>query len=217
MAAFKAFKKTAITVILESQDKKYHNLISPLISGALRDPKVGNTIPILVASSPEGSRIWGQLSYAQIGSSKSLNAMVKELTAIQKGEKEPAKDIKVPLHWAVKNKPGYSYQGDFVKLNGNKLYLRKEDREFSISLDKITPNAASFAKKLAGLEDHKIAEASMPTEEDWTNSKGKTIVATFIALRGAKITLKLANGKTSTFPLNLLSEDHIKRAKEYAN
>ena len=42
--------------------------------------------------------------------------MVKELTAIQKGEKEPAKDIKVPLHWAVKNKPGYSYQGDFVKL-----------------------------------------------------------------------------------------------------
>lgn len=213
MDAFNTFKRKAVTVILESKKKDYDNQISPLISGALRDPKLGNTIPILAASSPNEDAIWGQLSYAKIKSSKDLKGMVKELTAIQKGEKEPAEDIKITLQWGVKDKPGYAYRGDFVKVEDDKLHVSEKGKTHAIPFDKLSSSAVAYAKKLAGIEK---AEAAKPKEEDWTNSAGKTIVATFVALKGEKITLKLANGKETTFALNLLSEDSIKKAKGYA-
>ena len=216
MSAFNTFRKKAITVIVETKQKSDKELIGPLIDGAFGDPKMGNTIPKLVAASPNDNEIWGRLTYAQLGSSKNLKNLTKSLTAIQKGEEEAPADIKFPLRWAVKDKPGYAYTGDFVKLEGGKIHLKDKGKTHGIPTEKFAPSALAYAKKLAGLEEEKKAEAAKPKEEDWTNSAGKKIVATFIAIKGDKITLKLSNGKQSTFPLTLLSKESIERAKGYA-
>ena len=83
MSAFNTFRKKAVTIIIETKQKQDKALIGPLIDGAFGDPKMGNTIPKLVAVSPNDNQIWGRLTYAQLGSSKNLKALTKNLTAIQ--------------------------------------------------------------------------------------------------------------------------------------
>jgi len=54
------------------------------------------------------------------------------------------------------------------------------------------------------------------TQETWTNSKGRSIEATYVASDESDITLKLKNGKSATIPLSTLSEASQKRAAELA-
>ena len=52
------------------------------------------------------------------------------------------------------------------------------------------------------------------TKETWTNDKGRSIEATYIASNGTDITLKLTNGKSATIPLSTLSDESQQRAAE---
>jgi len=57
--------------------------------------------------------------------------------------------------------------------------------------------------------------AAAPTS--WTSTEGKTIEATFVALNGDQITLKVtATGKEFTFPLSRLSQESQAQAKAAA-
>lgn len=54
------------------------------------------------------------------------------------------------------------------------------------------------------------------TKETWTNDKGRSIEATYVASNGTDITLKLTNGKSATIPLSTLSDESQRRAAELA-
>jgi len=62
-----------------------------------------------------------------------------------------------------------------------------------------------------------MAEAKIKkiyTLETWINNKGRSIQATYVASNETDITLKLANGKSATFPISNLSEKSKSRADE---
>lgn len=52
--------------------------------------------------------------------------------------------------------------------------------------------------------------------ETWTNNKGRSIQATYVASNETDITLKLTNGKSATFSISNLSEKSKSRANELA-
>ena len=121
------------------------------------------------------------------------------------------------MHWGVRGKPGFSYPGHFIKLEGENIHLKDEKgKAYSLPFTKLTETAVAYAKKLDGKEAEEAAKAAAPKEEDWTNEKGVVIKASFVALNREKVTLKLANGKESTFALNLLSKESRTRAQGYA-
>lgn len=57
---------------------------------------------------------------------------------------------------------------------------------------------------------------AMIATRDWTNSEGKTIKAEVLSIQGEEVEFRLANGKTSLFPIAKLSEDDQKFLKENA-
>lgn len=78
-----------------------------------------------------------------------------------------------------------------------------------------------FTEAVAGLAQIRgeMAEAKIEkiyALETWTNNKGRSIQATYVASNETDITLKLANGKSATFSTSNLSEKSKSRAKELA-
>jgi hypothetical protein len=80
-------------------------------------------------------------------------------------------------------------------------------------------DANGFAEAEEGLTMMRgeMAEAKIKkiyTLETWTNNKGRSIQATYVASNETDITLKLANGKSATFPISNLSDKSKSRADE---
>jgi hypothetical protein len=78
-----------------------------------------------------------------------------------------------------------------------------------------------FTEAVAGLAQIRgeMAEAKIEkiyALETWTNNKGRSIQASYVASNETDITLKLANGKSATFSTSNLSEKSKSRAKELA-
>ena len=50
----------------------------------------------------------------------------------------------------------------------------------------------------------------------WTNKSGKKIEATLLEVKGDKAVLKMANGKTYSYPIANLDAESQKRVREFA-
>ncbi len=217
MAAFDTFRRKAITVILETKKSPYLNSVSPLVVAGLCDPKMGTTIPILISTSPKGEKIWGDLNYQEMKSKRGLKDLSSELLAIQKGEADPPNSDDIFPRWNIKKKPGYGTNGKFIKLESDAVHvLTTKGTKIKIKLNTLCEPAVSFAKMMAGQKEEEAVKAAAPKEETWTNTKGSIIKATFVSLQEDQITLKLENGKETTFSLDLLSEESRTLAKSYS-
>ncbi|HAT19528.1 MAG TPA: hypothetical protein DCS85_05165, partial [Verrucomicrobiales bacterium] len=50
----------------------------------------------------------------------------------------------------------------------------------------------------------------------WTNKSGKKIEATLLEVKGDKAVLRMANGKTYSYPIASLDAESQKRVREFA-
>jgi len=89
--------------------------------------------------------------------------------------------------------------------------------------DKSIKKALRELKKSGGAPGAEVSGGRLPPRKEplvaqraWTNSEGKTIKASVLALDGEKIKFKLTNGKTVNYPLEKLSEEDQKAIKEAA-
>lgn len=215
MAAFDEFRKKAVTVFVNSGVNAQKNLLSPLVYTALTGPKMGNTIPKTAATSPQMDSIWGQLSYKQM-TEKGIKQLRKDLKAMTDGKAPIAPQTIKFFKWTSRDQPGNAWTGSFRQLNGETLVLKSpEGKIMKLPLSKLSDAASDFARKLGGQSTEK-AESLTFQEEEWTSSTGKTIKATFVSLKGSQITLDLANGKQSSFPLTRLAQESQDRAHKLA-
>lgn len=65
-------------------------------------------------------------------------------------------------------------------------------------------------------EPKPVKNEPMIAQREWTNSEGKSIKASVLAVEGDKVKFKLSNGKTVNYPLDQLSEDDQAAIKEAA-
>jgi len=211
-----------VIVILETEKNESAKYANPIVSGAFGTPQMGTTIPKLVAVSPAEDVVWADMSYKQLQSEKGLKTAARSVAAIGKGDAEAPEISDFVPFWSITGKEGYRYAGNFEKLEGETLHLKlTNDKTTKVNLSSLTPAAVAYAKKMAGQTSasEKAEEDSaelVHSEESWTNTKGSSLRGTFVSLNGNKITLKLANGKESTFDLSLLSEESQTKAKSYA-
>jgi hypothetical protein len=61
-----------------------------------------------------------------------------------------------------------------------------------------------------------VAKSDLPPIMSWTNSEGRTIRAGFGGIEGANVVLKMPNGQKIPYPIDKLSPESQKQAKESA-
>jgi len=187
-----------------------------LVAGALRHPKLGNTIPKAVIFSPDQGVLYAKLSYGQLKESREYTAASKLVKAALEGE-IPITDAELIPVWHLKNSNN-AYSGTFVELQkGKTLILKKGGADFSVPLSKLSAGSIAYAEMLEKKRTDVVEEEMKPAKlgiETWRSStEGKTIEATFVSLVGDKVTMKKKGGKEMSFSLSLLSADSQERAK----
>lgn len=220
MEAFSKFKRHSVIVYVNTKNKLSRQFLSPIITGCLNSAITGKIIPKAVISSFDQGTVYAKMSYKQLQSSKEYSSTAKVVKLALKG-KEPPVDKKVIPNWQVNNDNRF-YIGTFVELkNDTKLIIKKtEGNNTSIPMSKLSPGSQMYARmkeqQRSGAQPAGEKEDSETfSVETWQSSKdGKSIQATFVALKGDKITLKKKSGKSVIFPLSLLSEQSQKRARE---
>lgn len=215
MEAFKQLKKYAVVVYINTKKSQAKEALSPVVMGVLTAKSMGNIIPKAVVTSPDQMTYMASMPYKSMKDPKAFraaNAKVKDglagLTIPKPGD---AKYV-----WTISGS-GRFYRGAFVELKDDKDLVLKspEGKQFNVPMAKLTRGTQAYARHLAGGGEEKSAEK--PQMEPWESAKGgQTIHATFLSLKGDKITLKKQNGKLATFSIARLSEESQKRAKELA-
>jgi hypothetical protein len=215
LEAFKQLKKHAVVVYVNTEKPKSKESLSPVVIGVLNASSMGNIIPKAVVTSPDQLTYMASMPYKSMKDSKAFRAANTKVKAALAGQSmEAPKDAK--FAWTIAGS-GRFYKGDFVELKDDKDLVLKspEGKPFNVPMAKLTSGAQAYARHLAGGGEEKPAEKL--EMEPWESAKGgKTIHATFLSLKGEKITLKKQDGKLASFSISLLSEKSQQRAKELA-
>lgn len=186
-----------------------------MVMGVLNADSMGNIIPKAVVTSPDQMTYMASMPYKSMKDSKAFRAANNKVKAALAGD-TIAKPADAKYVWTLTGS-GRFYRGDFVELKDDKELVLKspEGKTFKVPMAKLTAGTQAYARHLAGGGDKEATEK--PQMEPWESAKGgQTIHATFLSLKGGKITLKKSNGKLLTFSLSLLSEKSQQRAKELA-
>lgn len=111
-----------------------------------------------------------------------------------KGERLTVDEVKLVMQWITEGAP----------INGT-----RGDRGEEIELEE-----AMFAHLPRGAGTAKPDEPAPPTERDWTNRDGKTIVATLLGVEGDVALLRLQNGTVYRYPIAQLSDESQAQLKK---
>jgi hypothetical protein len=206
------------------------------------------SLPKVVIGSPAEDEVWDTVVSRELGGGKARKA-IRQSAAKVKAKSTPYFASKTPvppvmpgdklLVWGKLDGKGH-YQGKYVRVAGDRVYLSANDTEGSVPFDELLPAAVRYVKFLSegggeNKEDEdKTAEvkppegtkpgAAKPAAEKpapapvelWTNKDGKELQAAFVRLADEKVTLRNAEGKEYTIPLESLSLNSRIKAKERA-
>lgn len=226
--AFDAVKGYGVVVVISTaaQNTDFRELSPPFYTAFVDTGAL--SLPVVMLAAPSEDFVWKTISPPRKITAKDLRklfrdgvAEVKPTVAAWFAAKTPPAPVAPgdkPLSWMLAN--GSGYQGVFIKVEGDKLYIRNAAGEVTSGkpLSDFKPATVRYAKMLAGLAVAPAATAASgpPAVEKWTNQEGREIEATFVSLKDGKVTLLLSTGKDSTVPLDSLSEASQARVKELA-
>jgi hypothetical protein len=205
------------------------------------------SLPKVVIGSPAEDEVWDTVVSRELGGGKSRRA-IRQSAAKVKAKSTPYFASKTPvppvmpkdklLVWGKLDGKGH-YQGKYVRVEGDRVYLSANDTEGSVPFDELLPAAVRYVKFLSEgnndtKDEDKTAEVT-PNEgarpgtakpavekpvpapvERWTNKDGRELQAAFVRLVDEKVTLRSAEGKEYTIPLETLSLTSRIKAKERA-
>jgi len=220
LAAFNEFKKYAVVVYVNSK-KGERDSLSPMAYGVLTAKSSGKYIPKAVITSSDQKTYFASIAYKSMSGDKAFRDVNKLVKQGIEGEPAPLpKDV--VSAWSAK-KNGMFYRGNFVELAEHKKHGKTvvlntlEGKKLRVPIKLLSEKAQSYALAMGGGAEHATGVTQKAVEESWESAQGgKTITATFVALKGDMITLKKQNGSDVTFKLAMLSEKSQERAKELA-
>lgn len=187
-------------------------------------------LPQVVILDSNQTQVMGALDTDAMQESSSYRSLFANLRQFEKSKESSFKQPKI-MQWKLNDGKSH-HKGEFVSCTEGRLTILQEGTQRTYPLEAFNAGTVAYAKRLQSMKERKELDNSKDKPENspkkkegpmaelkaenWTNSKGQTVKATFVKLDGEKITLRLANGKESTFNLNVLSTESIARAKELA-